>query len=143
MYWDQEAESVLRELWEQGVSSGLIAKEFGCTRNAVIGKVHRLDLPTRQPKMMVHSENPLPEVRRIRKPVYMKLPLPPEPPVEPPSIGGVSLMDLEPHHCRFIVGSSNDGLALYCGHQKVWGTSYCGHHAKLCFNQHVFGKRSY
>ena len=140
MYWNQETESVLKELWEQGVSSGLIAKELGCTRNAIIGKVHRLKLSTREPKMMVNSENPLPEVCRIRNTVYMKSNIPPpEMPFEPSPIGGVSLMELEPHHCRFIVGSSEDGLALYCGEPKHYG-SYCDYHGRLCYHPHVFSR---
>ena len=46
--WTDEKTERLRTLWLSGESSGMIANELGVTRNAVIGKVHRLGL-TRDP----------------------------------------------------------------------------------------------
>lgn len=42
----------------------------------------------------------------------------------------VSLVDLEPHHCRFPVGDPVQG---FCGHPKVEGLSYCEHHIERCY----------
>jgi GcrA cell cycle regulator len=45
--WDAAKEQLLRELWAEGKSGSLIGAKLGMTRNAIIGKVHRLGLPKR------------------------------------------------------------------------------------------------
>ncbi|MDD3445196.1 MAG: GcrA family cell cycle regulator, partial [Zavarzinia sp.] len=48
MSWTDERIATLRDLWEQGLSASQIAARLGnITRNAVIGKVHRLGLSGR------------------------------------------------------------------------------------------------
>ena len=48
MSWSDERVEVLKKLWGEGQSASQIAKELGgVTRNAVIGKVHRLGLSNR------------------------------------------------------------------------------------------------
>ena len=48
MTWTPEREEKLRELWKKGHSGSEIANILGnTTRNAVIGKAHRLNLQTR------------------------------------------------------------------------------------------------
>ena len=48
MSWTEERVSVLKKLWAEGHSASQIAKQLGgVTRNAVIGKVHRLGLSGR------------------------------------------------------------------------------------------------
>jgi hypothetical protein len=47
-------------------------------------------------------------------------------PVEPLLI---PLEDLEPHHCRAVIGEGP--LGLFCGHDVRPGSSYCPHHAEL------------
>ncbi|MEL6267169.1 MAG: GcrA family cell cycle regulator [Pseudomonadota bacterium] len=48
MGWTEERVERLKELWNEGMSASKIAKELGgVTRNAVIGKVHRLGLSNR------------------------------------------------------------------------------------------------
>ena len=45
MAWTDERVDVLKKLWVEGKSASFIAKKLGgVTRNAVIGKVHRLSL---------------------------------------------------------------------------------------------------
>src|SRR5580765_3277538 len=45
--WTEAADAVLRRLWADGATSGEIAAHFRKTRNAIIGRVHRLHLPPR------------------------------------------------------------------------------------------------
>src|ERR1700759_4674987 len=48
MGWDDERVATLKKLWLEGLSASQIAKQLGgVTRNAVIGKVHRLGLSGR------------------------------------------------------------------------------------------------
>ncbi|MFZ2868729.1 GcrA family cell cycle regulator, partial [Zavarzinia sp.] len=57
MSWTDERIATLRDLWEQGLSASQIATKLGnITRNAVIGKVHRLGLSGRPSP--VRSERP-------------------------------------------------------------------------------------
>ena len=50
MSWTQEKEEKLRQLWEKGHTASQIAEILGdTTRNAVIGKAHRLKLAARAP----------------------------------------------------------------------------------------------
>jgi GcrA cell cycle regulator len=44
--WNDETIAKLTKLWEEGFSASLIGEQMGITRNAVIGKVCRLGLPT-------------------------------------------------------------------------------------------------
>jgi GcrA cell cycle regulator len=48
MSWTDERVELLKKMWNEGQSASQIAKELGgVTRNAVIGKVHRLGLSNR------------------------------------------------------------------------------------------------
>ena len=48
MSWNDERVDLLKKMWGEGQSASQIAKELGgVTRNAVIGKVHRLGLSNR------------------------------------------------------------------------------------------------
>ena len=55
--WSEERVELLRKLWEDGLSASRIAAELagGVTRNAVIGKVHRLGLSGRVKPQAVAS----------------------------------------------------------------------------------------
>jgi GcrA cell cycle regulator len=46
-WWTAYRVSVLILLWDEGVSTAEIGRRMGCTKNAVIGKVHRLGLTPR------------------------------------------------------------------------------------------------
>src|SRR3954451_9286048 len=47
MVWDDETIRLLRDLWTQGHSTAEIGRRLGVSKNAVVGKAHRLDLPAR------------------------------------------------------------------------------------------------
>jgi len=47
MDWNDEIVRRLRWLWDEGHSTAEIGRRLGVSKNAVVGKVHRLDLPTR------------------------------------------------------------------------------------------------
>ena len=48
MAWTDDRVEILKKMWGEGKSASQIAKELGgVTRNAVIGKVHRLGLSNR------------------------------------------------------------------------------------------------
>jgi GcrA cell cycle regulator len=47
MEWAEETITRLRMLWDEGLSTAEIGRRLGVTKNAVVGKAHRLDLPAR------------------------------------------------------------------------------------------------
>jgi GcrA cell cycle regulator len=47
MVWDEETIRLLRDLWAQGHSTAEIGRRLGVSKNAVVGKAHRLDLIAR------------------------------------------------------------------------------------------------
>lgn len=56
----------------------------------------------------------------------------PEPAPEPVKAKPVTILELEPHHCRYIVKTSAKRGALYCAEPKAL-RSYCAEHAELCY----------
>ncbi len=126
--WTEERETRLRELYEQGFSASQIAVELdGVTRNAVCGKIDRLGLEgrrrsmkpkgVRKPRVQRHTPFRLPDLRTEPLPI-----------MDQQSDAPVTLLDLEPHHCRWPV---SDAPYMFCGGTKQDGSSYCGHHDNI------------
>ncbi|WP_264997111.1 GcrA family cell cycle regulator, partial [Komagataeibacter xylinus] len=47
MEWTEETIARLRDLWQQGLSTAEIGRQLSVTKNAVVGKAHRLGLKPR------------------------------------------------------------------------------------------------
>jgi GcrA cell cycle regulator len=83
MSWTDERIEQLKTMWQKGMTASQIAEELGgVSRNAVIGKAHRLELQSRpSPVKAVESETPKVEPRKV----VIAKPKPIEPPqVSPP-----------------------------------------------------------
>lgn len=79
MSWTDERVEKLRELWAEGMSASQIAKIMGgVTRNAVIGKVHRLGLSNRGPSATEEAKAPEPARPAAVPPVAEPAPQPAE-----------------------------------------------------------------
>lgn len=63
MEWPEETIQQLRNLWDEGLSTAAIAMRLGVTKNAVVGKAHRLDLPGR-PSPIRREGDPRPRAPR-------------------------------------------------------------------------------
>lgn len=144
---DETKVELLRKLWADGLSASQIADQIGgVSRNAIIGKLHRLGLslgsgqPNRTPK-----ERKAAKPRRMRtKPVFNFGSIfgayPSEQPAAKPYVPkaadlvtvAMPLLMLTDHRCKF---TADDGPFLFCGLPVKPGTSYCPGHAKLCFTE--------
>lgn len=148
--WTDERIALLVKLRDEGVCAADIGERIGASRNAVLGKAFRLDLPP--PKVKPKSTpgprqakaKSAPQQPRIFRQVMRIVPanihggmrivraVETDQPalrcaeVEPRNI---SLIDLEPNDCRYPYG---DGPMTFCGHPKIAGSSYCFHHFHLC-----------
>jgi GcrA cell cycle regulator len=77
MEWSDEIISHLRALWAEGHSTAEIGRRLGVTKNAIVGKAHRLDLPAR-PSPIRRDPDATPvrraTVRRVEGPTLPPLP---------------------------------------------------------------------
>ncbi|MDI7776072.1 GcrA family cell cycle regulator [Asticcacaulis sp. EMRT-3] len=153
MSWTDERVDTLKKLWQDGHSASQIAKQLGgVTRNAVIGKVHRLGLsgraapsqPTRplykpaRPARTVaaspertaaHAPAPRRTEPVISRPVTSNAPVTPY--VESP--GTATVLTLGAKMCKWPIGDpSTDGFS-FCGRVSSEGAPYCVEHARVAY----------
>jgi len=152
MNWTDERIETLRRLWAEGLSASQIATALGgVSRNAVIGKIHRLGLsgrvktgkarPARAGGGAVHAPRPVPSGSRVMavgstvvKVVEREAPAPLREPAEVvPLHGGVTLLDLKTSSCRWPIGDPSDPAFRFCGTRIQPGETYCPCHAELAY----------
>ena len=141
MSWTDDRVAVLKKLWLEGLSASQIAKQLGgVTRNAVIGKVHRLGLSGRaapsQPARAVFKAprparpvSPAPMVRRaepVARPEPMRLRAPEEP-------GSATVLTLGAHMCKWPIGDPTSDTFAFCGRRTGEDGPYCRDHAQVAY----------
>lgn len=153
MNWTDERVELLKKLWADGLSASQIAAELGgVTRNAVIGKVHRLGLSGRA--KAVASATPRPRKPRpapsagVRPVVVgntalaqvMRPMVEPEPVELPDPVANVvpmaercTILDLTEFTCRWPVGEPGKSDFFYCGSRTKTGLPYCAFHSRVAY----------
>jgi GcrA cell cycle regulator len=140
--WTEDRVLLLKKLWADGLSCSQIAGRLGrITRNAVIGKVHRLGLSGRATTLRMKSHikrNPRKlrtyTIRNTRaSTVVFQVPAEPLPAEDARPAQIVTFDALEDHHCRWIYGDVRDGDHGYCPNHRATGLSYCTHHARRVY----------
>jgi GcrA cell cycle regulator len=129
MSWTDERVALLKQLWGEGKTAAEIAKVLGdgITRNAVIGKAHRLKLSSRlSPIQQKTVKKPKAETAALRVP---------RPAIKLPEFKGkgVKLVDLKEKMCRWPVGDPQDENFSFCGCDAVPGLPYCPEHARIAY----------
>ena len=71
MPWDNENVGRLRDLWDQGLPTAQIGKLLGFTKNAVVGKAHRIGLERRPSPIRRTAVKP--DRKKARSPIMPKL----------------------------------------------------------------------
>ena len=71
MSWNDSNVARLRELWDQGLPTAQIGKLLGFTKNAVVGKAHRIGLERRPSPIRRTSVKP--DRKKARSPIVPKL----------------------------------------------------------------------
>lgn len=156
MSWNDERVDLLKKLWSEGLSAAQIAGRLGgVTRNAVIGKVHRLGLSGRattsrmkspRPRMrtaaQVNAKRPNGKSRfgSIGNPALRALYQPEAEAYTPPAEELViplkerkSIQSLTECSCRWPIGDPQLADFHFCGKDKVPGLPYCEFHARRAF----------
>jgi GcrA cell cycle regulator len=152
MAWNDERVELLKKLWADGLSASQIAGRLGgVTRNAVIGKVHRLGLSGRATTSRMKSHRPrarVPTAKRLLKPrfanignpalrnLYLGDTEPYSPPAEEleiPTAERKYIQTLTELSCRWPIGDPQHADFHFCGKGKITGLPYCEFHARRAF----------
>jgi GcrA cell cycle regulator len=162
--WTDERVELLKKLWTEGLSASHIAGRLGAgvTRNAVIGKVHRLNLSgraqpqrntqpraprkPREPSLAARAGGALPSLatagsnalkpmmRAAMQPRPQALPEPqPLRLVDLPQDGRVTILHLSDKTCKWPIGDPGSEDFCFCGHGPRDGSPYCEYHARLAY----------
>ena len=138
--WSDEQSETVAKLWIDGWSAGQIAERFNLSRNAVIGKVHRLGLKREAPSDSQREPRP----RRPSNPAHERLfqnpkgkpkPSPAKPVQAVPlaSLTDVSMLWTQRTRSQCAYPISGEGhQTFYCCHPISRG-SYCDTHAAICY----------
>ncbi len=107
MAWTDETINELTRLWAQGLSTSEIGRRIGMSKNAVVGKAHRLGLIGRP------------------SPIKRAAPVQPQPPKVVPfgARGG----------CSWPIGDPRKEDFHFCGESAVPGKPYCQQHAQIAY----------
>ena len=136
--WTEEAVAKLTQMWADNMSSGQCAVEFGLTRNAIIGKVHRLGLMGRKCDKPSHRKGrPKVDRRTVFKQRIPFVPIIHNQVPEPDSALRVTFAELEVHHCRFPIGDPQEPNFMFCGANRSDTLPYCAFHANIVYAKHV------
>ena len=137
MSWTDEKVEKLRELWKKGHTASQIAEAWGdTTRNAVIGKAHRLNLEARAPSKgsgTSISRNNKPAKRgpapTSRKAKFQSILLDKNFEPENPK----SLENLTDETCKWPIGHPNEEKFYFCGRKPEGEFPYCKLHVLYAF----------
>jgi GcrA cell cycle regulator len=103
--WTPERIAALIALWNEELSTSEIGRRLGITKNAVIGKVHRLGLPKRRPSAKDEEERD--DVVRLEM--------------------------LTSDMCSWPVGNPGDRGFHFCGEPAAPGKPYCAKHCAVAY----------
>ncbi len=162
MDWNDENIARLRQFWADGLSTAEIGRRMGVSKNAVVGKAHRLDLPAR-PSPIRRDGAPAPArqpaPRRLVGPTLPSLasapaavapaprppaspprvaaapPIaPPAPrPVVPPALRAVAARTTRSVPCCWPIGEPGTKTFRFCDADAASGKPYCPDHAQIAY----------
>ncbi len=157
--WTEDRVATLKQLWADGLSASQIAGRLGMgvTRNAVIGKVHRLNLsgratqprstapraarksprepsiPGRSPSMPTAGNTAL---KAYAQSAPRPMPLPEPKPlrlIDSAKDGRITILHLSDKTCKWPIGDPNHEDFCFCGHGPRENSPYCEYHARMAY----------
>lgn len=150
MDWTAETIAKLRAFWDEGHSTAEIGRRLGITKNAVVGKAHRLSLPARPSPIRrntaeVRAPRPAP-VRRVNGPTLPSLQVVPPVaasvrPVVEASRPAPTLRAVAPQPrptsrvstCCWPIGEPGTPSFRFCSDPAAANRPYCAEHASIAY----------
>lgn len=155
MDWNDETIAELRRMWSEGMSASQVARQLGggLTRNAVIGKVHRLGLSGREAPSRPRSLGGRPPGSKTQNRAATATAAAPAalamavaaapakaapiivvaPPARPAEIcedkASATILTLGEHACRWPIGDPDQGDFGFCGARRLGRGPYCEGHS--------------
>jgi len=154
MEWNEESIARLRALWAEGLSTAEIGRRMSISKNAVVGKAHRLNLPPRPSPIRRDGVTAAPRAvlpRRVTGPTLPPLaatntPAPqlssapprPAPPAPVPRVvvsrpATTSFRAIRPQACCWPIGEPGTKSFRFCDGEATQGKPYCQQHAALAY----------
>lgn len=149
MDWSVEAIERLRALWAEGHSTAEIGRRMGISKNAVVGKAHRLNLPARPSPIRRELGMPVaprPQPARVPRPAGLALrtTLPAPAPVPAPATSHAALAPrpavvrsfprLGPvRSCCWPIGEPGQPSFRFCSAEALNAKPYCMEHAAVAY----------
>ena len=139
--WTEEKVKILRDLWGKGKTASQIAEIIGgISRNAVIGKAHRLNLSAKIKNKSfgenisknLEHKNPDSKAyikRRFSKSKFKSLIIEKDFEPENPK----QLEELDENSCKWPIGHPNESSFYFCGRKSLKDFSYCKLHLLYAF----------
>ncbi len=140
--WTTDRVEALKVHFQAGLSCREIANEIGVSRNAVIGKISRLNLVRdkdgmQRPAKKPHASAPRPRgAQRLRQILLKSFPAAAEPEApEAPIHNGhtCSLFELSKETCRWPISSPGQADFCFCGNTPIEGMPYCAGHSRMAY----------
>ena len=158
MEWNDETIARLRELWAEGLSTAEIGRRMSVSKNAVVGKAHRLNLlarpsPIRRdgasaavrpaaPRRVTGPTLPPLSVPPMSAPVLATAPVAPSarppvrataPAVRPAPVRAVPYVSSRLSTCCWPIGEPGTKSFRFCDLDATQGKPYCTAHASLAY----------
>jgi len=140
--WTDERIELLKQHFEAGLSCREIAADIGVSRNAVIGKLSRLNLTRSravEDRRLERSLAPARATRAVPRLQYeMLATIYGE--TDAPAVAGpiddanrCSLLELSENRCRWPISTPGAEDFCFCGNSAPDGQSYCAGHSRLAY----------
>tara|TARA_B100000965_G_C19528354_1_gene729922 strand:+ start:249 stop:725 length:477 start_codon:yes stop_codon:yes gene_type:complete len=139
MPWDENNVTKLRELWDQGLPTAQIGKLLGFTKNAVVGKAHRIGLERRPSPIRRTAVKP--DRKKARSPVMPKLnfeskeeniPLKQESLSFQPVVKNLFVKS-DKRGCEWPQGHPDEMDFHFCGKERFEDKPYCLDHCAIAY----------
>lgn len=111
MEWTDERITRLKKLWSEGLTTAAIGKQLRVSKNAVVGKVHRLDLKGRSSPIKGQLKT-----EAKKKPAATS-----------------TLADMSSRSCRWPSGDPQHADFRFCGNMAKEGKPYCAEHCGIAY----------
>lgn len=135
MLWTDAKKEELRMAWEEGLPASVIAEKLGdgISRNAVIGKAHRMGLPARPSPVKGGESELIEDETGADGATVVKSRSPAKPRSKVVKVQLTTLLDLSDKICKWPIGHPGDSDFHFCGKPSQTGFPYCGEHCVVAY----------